>query len=193
MAYGLWNASMVLHSRRGWSAGALVLFLLALAACADKIPVRVQPNPLADFSAYRTYAWAPPLPTPAPASPETAVDVFGWRVENAVDSAMQGRGYVRDDRAPDLLVQLRATLEERYADSIGGYQRYRNAGGEQPLFSAYAIGYEEATVIVEVYDARTKQLIWRGTTAVAMDAKRRADRAAAGVAEMFKSFPVRQG
>ncbi len=184
---------MRMHPGRWWRAAWLVPALLALAACAEKIPIHVQPNPLTDFSLYRTYAWAAPPPTPAPSSRETAVDILGWRVENAVDAALQGRGYLRDDRAPDLLVQVHARLEERYANSIGGYRRYRDAGGEQGLFSAYAIGYEEATVIVEVYDARSRQLVWRGTTAVAMDAKRRGDRAAAGVAEMFKSFPVRQG
>jgi hypothetical protein len=184
---------MPISPGRQWRAVALVPLLSALAACADKIPVHVQPSPLADFSAYRTYAWAAPLPTPSPSDPETAVDLFGWRVENAVDAALQGRGYGRDDHAPDLLVQLRAKIEERYADTIPAYQRYREAGGERPLFSAFAIGYEEATLVVELYDARSKQLVWRGATAVAMDAKQRGDRAAAGVAEMFKSFPVRQG
>lgn len=179
--------------RRARTVPAILLLLLPLAACSEKIPIHVQPNPLADFSTYRTYTWVAPPPTPAPEAVETAVDVFGWRVENAVDAALQGRGYIRDDRAPDLLVGLHATLEERYADTVGGYQHYRNAGGERPFFSAFAIGYEEATVIVEVYDASSKQLLWRGSTAVAMDAKRRADRAATGVAEMFKTFPPRQG
>ncbi|MGE3498758.1 MAG: DUF4136 domain-containing protein [Candidatus Binatia bacterium] len=174
--------------------GARTLVVMALlAGCSEQIPIHVQPNPLASFADYHTYAWVTAPPTPAPGAPETGREVFGWRVENAVDTALKTRGYLLDERQPDLLVRTLTTIEERYADTIQGYQHYRNAGGEQPLFSAFSLGYEEATVIVELYDAQTHALLWRGSTAIAMDAKRRADRAAAGVAEMFKSFPARQG
>ena len=69
----------------------------------------------------------------------------------------------------------------------------RDAGGTQPLFNAFSLGYEEATITVEAYDAATRVLLWRGRTAVAMDAPQRDTRAVHSIDELLKSFPRQQG
>lgn len=171
------------------------LLLVVLAACASKIPVHVDASSRATLAGYRTYAWMP-VPAerkPSPRDTETEVEVFDWRVRGALDNALAAKGYLRTDASPDMLVLLRTTVAETNSETIGDYFRYRDAGGTQPLFNAFSLGYEEATIIVEAYDAGSRVLLWRGRTAVAMDAPHRDTRAVDSVNELLKTFPRQQG
>ena len=158
--------------------------VLFLAGCADKIPVKVERDPLTSFSRFSTYAWV---------APEKHEDVFDLAVHNAVAVQLAGKGYALayDPQQADLAVGASTVVEEKHAETIGDYVRYQEAGGTQPLGNAYAIGYEEAKITVEVIARDTGQPVWRGVGLVAMDSKARADRAVAAVVEMFKQFPRR--
>jgi len=143
----------------------------------------VERDPYAPFSTYRTYAWLPPLGG-------VEADLFGERARHEIDIQLVGKGYLpAGDGRPDLMVQTEVVVVERNADTIGDFIRYGEAGGTKDLFTAFAAGYEEATLTVMVFDAAGRQRIWRGRTPVALDAKHRVDRAAAGIDEMFKTFP----
>jgi len=177
--------------RRGSSlltfAFCLLPFALALTACSAKPPpVKVEPTPNVSFASYRTYAWLPTAGGPDK-------DLFGERLQNEVEVQMAGKGYIITGDGPDLLLQTEVVVEERNAETIGDFVRYEEAGGTQNLYAAFAIGYERAVVSVNVYDTATRQRVWHGRTPVAMDAKHRTERGAAGVAEMFKVFPVSGG
>ncbi|MDX2166527.1 MAG: DUF4136 domain-containing protein [Deltaproteobacteria bacterium] len=145
--------------------------------------MKVDPTKYVNFSAYRTYAWLPPTGGPDK-------NLFGERVRNEIETQLAGKGYIQTLDGPDLLVQTEVVVEERHTETLGDYSRYAEAGGTQNFFAAFSLGYEEAVLTVVFYDAATRQRVWRGATPVAMDAKHRTDRAAAGVVEMFKSFPT---
>lgn len=168
------------------------LLLVVLAACAPKIPVHVDASSRTTLAGYRSYDWMPPPPDPK-ARHDTTVEVFDWRVQTTVATALANKGYVRTDAAPDLLVMVRTTIAETNSETIGDYFRYRDAGGTQPLFSAFSLGYEEATISVEAYDAATRVLLWRGRTAVAMDSSHRDARAIDSINALLKAFPPQQG
>ena len=169
------------------------LLLVVLAACAPKIPVHVDAASRTTLAGYRTYAWMPAPPDPRARARETAVEVFDWRVRNTTENVLAAKGYLRTDASPDMLVLLRTTVAETNSETIGEYFHYRDAGGTQPLFNAFSLGYEEATITVEAYDAATRVLLWRGRTAVAMDAPQRDTRAVHSIDELLKSFPRQQG
>jgi hypothetical protein len=155
-----------------------------LTGCSPKPPpVKVEQAKFANFAAYRTYAWLPSTGGPDK-------DLFGERARNEIEVQLAGKGYVQTLDGPNLLVQTEVVVEERNAETLGDFARYEAAGGTQNFYAAFAIGYEEARLTVNVYDAATRQRLWRGMTPVAMDAKHRTDRAAGGVVEMFKSFPA---
>ncbi len=155
---------------------------LILSCSAKPPPVKVEQTPYISFANYRTYAWLPNTGGPDK-------DLFGERASNEVDVQMAGKGYIITLDGPSVLVQIEVVVEERNADKITDYTHYEAAGGTKNLYSAFALGYEEAVLTVSVYDTATRQRVWRGATPVAMDAKHRLDRVAAGIVEMFKSFP----
>jgi hypothetical protein len=161
-----------------------LLSLVLLAACGAKLPPATsERDPFINFAPYRTYAWLPP-------GREPDADLFGARAHEAIGAQLRNKGYARADGVPpDLLVGTVVTVEEKFADSLPRYIHYTDAGGEKSLSEAFSLGYEEATLHVEVFDAGTQQRVWHGGTQVVLTAKHRADRAAAGVGEMFKTFP----
>jgi hypothetical protein len=168
-----------------------VMLAPILSGCSNKPPVRTESDPSANFSRYRTYAWsADAPPEPAPGDPDPPLSMLAWRARTAVDAQLAYRGYVQTDVGEaDLLVGVRSAIDERHANTIRNYLRYGDAGGTQGLVDAYTFGYELAILTVELYDAGSRQLVWRGDGIVAMDAKDRNARAAATVAQMFTEFP----
>jgi hypothetical protein len=164
-----------------------------LLGCGPKIPVHVDASSRTTLAGYRTYAWLAPQPDAKAPARDPELQAFDGGLRSEVENALAGKGYLRVPSAPDLLVTLRSDVDEKYSDTIGEYFYYRDAGGTQPLFNAFSLGYEMATITVEAYDASTRVLLWRGRTAVAMDAPHRDRRAVDSVRELLKTFPTQQG
>lgn len=164
-----------------------------LLACAPKIPVHVDASSRPTLAGYRTYAWVTPPPDKKSADREPQLDVFDWQIESTAQNALAGKGFIRNDRAPDMLVMLRVDVDEKNSETLGEYFYYRDAGGTKPLFSAFSLGYEQTTITIEAVDASNRALLWRGRTAVAMDAPHRDRRAIDSVLELLKAFPTQQG
>lgn len=183
-------------TRRGVRAGVVLAALclsLPLLACAPKIPVHVDGSSRPTLAGYRTYAWITPPPDRKSADREPQLEVFDWQVATTAQDALANKGYIRNDNVPDMLVTLRTEVDEKYSETLGEYFYYRDAGGTKPLFNAFSLGYEQATITVEAFDAASRALLWRGRTAVAMDAPHRDRRAVDSVLELLKSFPNQQG
>lgn len=130
-----------------------------------------------DFGRYESYAWLEePLRSEAPQSAADAmVDPFAHnslldkRVRQAVDRELQARGYrAAHDEAPSFRVQYHVVLENRtrvysaHGAYHGVYRRGYDYYGIDPGGVIYSDDYKEGTLIVDVIDARTGQIAWRG-------------------------------
>lgn len=86
-----------------------VLAALLLAACATGPRVTTDADPAADFSRYRSFAFYEPL----------ALETRGYttllsaRLKDEARRQMESRGYVYDEAAPDLRVNINAFVEEK--------------------------------------------------------------------------------
>jgi len=87
----------------------LALFALLLTACATGPRVSTDSDPQADFARYRTFAFHQPL----------AIETRGYstllsaQLKDEARKQMESRGYVYDEAAPDLRVNLNAFVEEK--------------------------------------------------------------------------------
>lgn len=181
----------------------LVLMLLALllSACATGPRISSDSDPQADFTRYRTYALYSPL----------AVEPKGYStpssnlMKTAVRREMEARGYVYDESAPDLLVNINAYISERQdvvsvpEVNFGYYYSYRaNAYFAVPFWSerTNVHRYREGTLNVDLVDARGKRLVWEGV-AVGRVARlkpgEREQRINGAIADIFAAYPHRAG
>ena len=148
-------------------AGVLSLFLLT--AC-NTLTVQSDYETTYDFSRLKTYAW---LEGKAP-SKDIRINnsLIINRVVNAVNSELQSRGYqlVEMDNA-DFHVNWFGSIETRirqetidtfYGDLGYDYRSwgYRSHWGGPRI---YTFEYQEGTLIIDIVDRKSKQLVWRGT------------------------------
>ena len=148
----------------------LAALCATLAGCAGA-RITTEFNPKLDFRGFKTYAWNPTGPGAEQASSIRNPAVYAL-VREAVDRELANRGLVRVDTGmPDLLVAVHGMAKDRievqtYGYAYGGYGYYGGPFGAYP--GPIAVGgtvqqYRDGTLIVDLVDARTKELAWRGT------------------------------
>ena len=145
-----------------------------------------------DVSRYRTYDWGPADALPA-SDPRLERDPFFQdHLRGAVEKAMGGRGFEWSTAAgPDLLVHYHANITDRLdvdrLDAQQGYCRVEGCG-------VSTVPYEAGTLVIDVVDARTNRLIWRGWAQDAVgemltDQDTMARQIDEAIARMFEEFP----
>jgi hypothetical protein len=143
-----------------------------------------------DFRSVRTFAW---VPGRAP------LDTFNdQRVVAAVDDQLVSRRILPVGLAgrPDVLVAYHASFD-RDLEITGfstGWGGYRFPGPRSGVARTEEI--VTGTLIVDVIDARTKTIVWRGTARkeikTSASPEARSANIAKATAKMFRSFPVGQ-
>ncbi|MFP2911013.1 DUF4136 domain-containing protein [Pyxidicoccus sp. 3LFB2] len=146
------------------------LLALWLAACTG-IDVHTQQdgNAARAASSYRTYAW---MPRPSGAAPAQAGDAVS-HVEKSVDEVLTARGYRRAEAGatPDFLIKWGGAIrdlssQEVVEDMPTPRGRYRNPYGDTyqpPIRRTYVREFSKGELDLDVVDASSGKLVWRGT------------------------------
>ena len=144
-----------------------LLGLLLLAGCASS-RIHREYDPSTDFAAYASFGW---LPRPASSAETTPSildsDLVRRRLESAVETELVRKGLQRSE-APDLLVAVHPAVRDRVNVTDWGYG-YGEAGYDWEERDVEAYPYREGTLVLDLVDARTKQLVWRGTASTPLD------------------------
>ena len=138
--------------------GLALVAALLVASCA---PVRVNSYVGRDFDLrrYHTYAWAPP-DTFSTGDPRLDNNTFFLeRVQRAVDSHLRQKGFEKvGDGQPDFVVHFHARVEQRLDVTELRPNEPRCQAGDCPPFA-----YDAGTLLVDLVDPRSNQLMWRGS------------------------------
>ena len=170
----------------------LVTTALLLAGCAT-LQVGSHMDRGLVWSQYKTFDWGPADALPA-GDPKLDKDPFFQdRVEGAIEKAMAAHGFARSgtsDRA-DVLVHYHAHVTERLdVDQIDRGYGYCSTADCQPRVTRYEAG----TLVVDIVDAASNVLIWRGWAQGSLEGvlgnrdrlRRRIDES---VRQMFETLP----
>ncbi len=172
--------------------GSILFLLLFSSACDLKTTVDYDRN--ADFSAVKTYAWA---------EQEQAEinDLNQKRIVSAVESQLALKGLKAVDSDPDVYVAYFTDDDEQvvvdtthmgYGYGPGMYWDPFWGGGMGMSTSTSRVRtYTQGTLVVDLYDADEKQLVWRGvvTATVNADPRKLEKQINKGVAKLFKKYP----
>jgi hypothetical protein len=164
------------------------LFLLALLGSTFAQHVQTDFDHQANFSQYKTYSWQEIKP------PNSLWDA---RIKNAVDAQLAGKGWTQVASGGDVAVvaiktsQTQRTLQTFYDSFGGGWGWRRFGGGGFGDSTTTEQDYKVGTLVVDFYDAKTKQLIWRGSAQDTLSDKatKNEKNLDKGVTKMFKVFP----
>jgi uncharacterized protein DUF4136 len=143
-------------ARCGFSA----VLALALGACAT-MTAGSHVAPAVDLRMFYTYDWGPRDALPA-ADPRLDNDpYFHDYVLGAIEKQLTAVGLERASgaRPADLRVHYHANITTRIDVDRADRERGYSAGDAG---AAHVIEYEAGTLVVDVVDARTNQVVWRG-------------------------------
>lgn len=164
-----------------------------LSACATTPIVHTDHNPAAQFGNYRSYSWrekadkAPPL--------------VAQRIVDAVDAQLRAKGWTPVASGGDVVLAAHVAtrqeyeLDTFYSDPFWGGWGWRHWGPGWGLHAgintARVRSYTVGTLVLDMFDANTKQAIWSGTAegTVPRDPRKHTEQIQAGVAKMFAEFP----
>jgi hypothetical protein len=165
-----------------WMVAVSAVLMLPAVASAQKVNVDFDPS--ANFAKYKTYAWTEGTPSPNPLGDQ--------RTHESVDQQMAAKGLTKATSNPDIVIATHVVAkEEKELISTGygygaGYYRY---GGGMTTTSVQT--YIQGTLVLDVYDAATKKLVWRGTASdtVSDKAEKNTKKVNKALEKMFKEFP----
>ena len=130
----------------------LITLGLALTGCAST-EVRSYITPGVELSEHRTYNW---IGDDARSTGDPRLDnnrFFQDRVRAAVEEQLTNRGFEKTT-LPDLLVRYQASVTQTVDNGVAE----RNADCEE----CWPEVYDQGTLLIDLIDARTDRLVWRG-------------------------------
>lgn len=141
---------------------AALFSVTTMAGCATmNVSSHVQAN--TDFTRYHTYDWGPPdaLPTGDPRLDKDPF--FQDHMEGAVEKEMAAKGFAHaTSGVPDLLIHYHASITQKLDVSTAD-----KAYACKDCKTGYV--YDAGTLLIDVVDARTSKIVWRGWSEGSMD------------------------
>jgi Domain of unknown function (DUF4136) len=160
--------------------------LFAIAAPAQQ--VKTDYDRSANFGQYKTYSWEQ-------VKTKNSLDVE--RIKSAVNAVLAAKGWTQVESGGDVsVVALEMTQDQQtlntFYDGFGGGWGWRRFGGggfgeATTTTETYTVG----TLVVDLFDAKSKQLLWRGSASdtLSKNSNKNIKNLDKGVEKMFKKFP----
>jgi len=159
-----------------------IVLLLSTALIA--VDVKTDYDRSTDFSQYKTYSWE---------KVQTQDPLWVDRIKQAVNAALTAKGWTPVESGGDVSVlAMEMTQNHRtlntYYDGFGGGWRW---GGGLGSATTTVDNYKVGTLVVDLFDAKTKELIWRGSSSDTLSDKsdKNIKNLDKGVQKMFDHFP----
>ena len=142
----------------------------------------------ADFTQYKTYSWE---------HVQTKDPLFIDRIKSAVNAGLAAKGWTQVDSGGGVsIIAIQTTQEQQtlntFYDGFGGGWGWRRFGGggfgeATTTTDTYKVG----TLVVDLYDTKTKQLLFRGTSSdtLSNNSNKNTENLDKGVEKIFKKFP----
>ena len=177
-----------MQTRRVYFLAMIVNVLLFTCGALLAQDVKYNFMPGTDFSKYHTYKW---VPIEGGAHPNQIMDA---EIKQAVDSQLSSKGLAKTDGdKADLYVgyQIAVDQEKQWnAYGMGGGVRW---GG---MASAQSSTISVGTLVLDLYDSASKQLVWTGQATKTLDPsanqeknQKNLDKA---MAKLLKNYPPKQ-
>jgi hypothetical protein len=144
--------------------------------------VSVNYNHSASFAQYHTYAWG------SNNANQIQNSILAQVAQQDINAAMQAKGFtmVQENQNPDVILIASGGMRQQTSYSAWGMRGIGGGmGGITPEQNV------EATMVVDLYDAKTQSLIWRGIAQNTLNnnGNKNQQMVEKAVQKMFKQWP----
>jgi Domain of unknown function (DUF4136) len=174
----------------------IIIALSLVAACESGPQIRVDGDPSANLSSYKTFGFFSQVET----DKSKYTTMISTRLKDATRRELQNRGY-QEAENPQLLVNFNTNVENRTdvqstPSASAGFYGYR--AGAYGMWAGYpqdvqTTHYQEGTLAIDLVDAAKKQLVWQGVAQARITKSMRENPTEALdsiVADIFEKYPV---
>ena len=166
----------------------LIALMFLFAGVASAQQVKTDYDRGTNFAQYKTYSWE---------NVKTKDQLDVDRIKSAVNAALAAKGWTQVDSGGDVsivameITRNQQTLNTFYDGMGGGWGWRRFAGGGFGEATTTTGTYKVGTVVVDLFDTKNKQLIWRGAASdtLSNNSDKNIKNLDKGVEKMFKKFP----
>jgi hypothetical protein len=175
----------------------VLVVLVAVAAPAAAQKVYVDYDQTAVVHSYKTFAWGEGPPSPLEAN-HPMVHAF---IKESIEIELTGGGFVEDPEDPDLYITYHTNPKESVQVISQAYGYSYGAGwGWSPYWGTSMVTgstqvntYRKGCLIIDIWDARTKLAVWRGTATDVMSENpekvlKQIDKAITKIVETYRSM-----
>ena len=143
----------------------LLGFSFALSSCGPSLKVTSDYDQNANFSQYKTFSVVQ-----MDQQNQSISQLNQNRIINAVKAEMTKKGF-QESANPDLIINIVTILKDKqsvtantnYYGYGGAYRPYAWGGGMASGYTTYDVqNYKDGSLIIELVDAKQKQLVWEG-------------------------------
>ena len=158
-----------------------MFFVLTAASFAQQ--VKTDYDRSVNFDQYKTYSWQ---------KVNTKNPLWVDRIKSAVDAALTAKGWTQVPSDGNIsLVAMETTKNQQtlntFYNGFGGGWRWGGFGNATTTVDNYKVG----TLVLDMFDTQTKQLVWRGSASDTLSNKtdKNIKNLDKGVQKMLKQFP----
>jgi Domain of unknown function (DUF4136) len=160
---------------------AMLAYLASAVALGQTVSVNY--NRSQSFSQYHTYTWG------SENANQIQNSILAQQAKSDIDSAMQAKGLrlVQESENPDLILTASGGMKQETSYTAYGMRGIGGGmGGITPQQNVVG------TMIVDLYDAKTKSLIWRGIAqnTLSNNGGKNSQMVTKAVQKMFKQYPA---
>jgi hypothetical protein len=159
-----------------------MMFLFAGTSSAQQVKTDYDHN--ANFGQYKTYSWE---------KVQTKDPLQVDRIKDAVNSTLAAKGWTLVPSGGDVEAFAIETTENQqtldtFYNGFGGGRRFGGGFGDATTTTET---YQVGTLVVDLFDAKTKKLIWRSSSSDTLSDKadKNTKNLDKGVNKMFQHFP----
>lgn len=168
----------------------IILIPILLAGCSPQIMVYSDYDSAYDVSSYKTYDWGQKINIEEGRNPLHYNELNDKRIKSAVEDEMSLRGYELTPENPELILHYHIIVDDQ---SVVTTEPYGYRYGEYWLrMETNIYPYREGSLILDLMDKRSNNLIWRAWAVVAVDEvdPEKVDKLIrTAVSRIFKKYP----
>jgi hypothetical protein len=159
---------------------AMLMSITSIVAVGQQVSVNY--NHSQSFAAYHTYAWG------SNNTNQIQNSILAQAAQTDIESAMVAKGLtkVTEDKNPDLILLASGGMKQQTSYSAWGMRGIGGGmGGITPQQNV------EATLIVDLHDAKSQSLVWRGIAqdTLSNNGNKNQQAVEKAVQKMFKQWP----
>ena len=169
----------------------IIVFLIIISGCSPDLRVYSDHDPDYDLKKYRTFDWLHITNIEFEKNPLYYNELNDKRIKFAVQEQLKRKGYILSEGKPDLIVHYHIIVDDQSIVTTDPFGYFYSPYWTH--LQTTVRQYREGTLIIDVMESKTNNLIWRGWAASPIDEVYTSEKIDSlvkmAVAKIFKKFP----